>query len=107
MVATKTNVKQLSWVPEKGEHRISVDVSKVPDIGSLWKFAQSISFHPELTAITYPSRIEVHLMLLHERLSPSTILGLEYTLMIDRLSEVGIVDDAIRHCYGGEMAVEQ
>lgn len=106
MITTKINVKQLDWVPAKGEHRISVDVAKAPDLGSLWTFAESIGFQPELAAIAYPSRLEVHLILLHEHLSPGTILSLESTLMIGRLAEVGIADDAIRHCYGGDMAVE-
>lgn len=106
MITTKINVKQLDWVLAKGEHRISIDVAKAPDLGSLWTFAESIGFQPELAAIAYPSRLEVHLLLLHEQLPPGTVLGLKSTLMIERLAEVGIRDDAIRHCYGGEMAAE-
>ena len=106
MITTQINVKQLDWVPAKGEHRISVDVAKVPDLGNLWTFAESIGFQPELAAISYPARIEVHLLLLHEQLSPESVLGLESTLRIERLAEVGIADEAIRHCYGGEMAIE-
>jgi hypothetical protein len=106
MITTQINVKQLNWVPAKGEHRISIDVAKAPDLGILWTFAESIGFHPELAAIAYPAWLEVHLLLLHEQLPPDAVLGLESTMMIERLSEVGITDDAIRHCYGGDMATE-
>lgn len=106
MLTTTINIKQLDWVPGKGEHRISVDVAKVADLGNIWRFAESIGFHPELAAISYPARIEVHLMLLHENLPPDSVLGLESNSMIDQLFDVGVADDAIRHCYGGEMAVE-
>jgi hypothetical protein len=106
MITTQTNLKQLHWVPAQGEHRISIDVTKAPDLGSLWRFAETIGFQPQLAAIAYPSRLDVHLVLLHEQLPPGTVLGLESTVLIERLAEVGIADDAIRHCYGGEMVVE-
>ena len=106
MLTTSINIKQLDWVPVQGEHRISIDVSKVADVGTVWTFAEFVGFHPELAAISYPTRMEVHLVLLHEMLQAATVLGLEHTAMIDRLAEVGVPDDAIRHCYGGDMATE-
>ncbi len=100
----KTNVRQLFWIPAKGEHFISVNVALVPDLGKLWEFAKTLNFNPELAFIQYPNRVEIHLLLLHEQLEPGAIVGFEWNPQIDRLIEVGVPDDAIRHTYGGQMA---
>jgi hypothetical protein len=102
---TVTNIKQLNWIPAKGEHRISVSIAKVPDFRQLWNFAESIEFQPELVAIQRRGQIEIHLSLLQEQLEVGAVLGFDHASLIDRLSEV-VSDQAIWHVYGGEMAVE-
>jgi hypothetical protein len=104
-MSTTTNIKQLSWIPQKGEHRISVNIAKVANLRQVWDFAEGIGFQPELIAIQRRERIEIHLLLLQEQLEPGTVLGFEQLSLFDRLSEV-IPDNAIWHVYGGEMAVE-
>jgi hypothetical protein len=100
----RTNVRQLFWIPAKGEHFISVNVALVPDLGKLWEFTKTIGFKPELASMQYPNRVEIHLLLLHEQLDPSTVVGFEWNPLIDRLIEVGVPDEAVRHTYGGQMS---
>ncbi|NJP12209.1 MAG: hypothetical protein HC866_24375 [Leptolyngbyaceae cyanobacterium RU_5_1] len=101
---TITNLKQLNWIPPRGEHRISINVAKVSNLGRLWNFAESLGFHPELIAMVFPNRVEIQLLLLQEQLEPDAILGFDYDPLIDRFVEVEVPDDAIRHSYGGKMS---
>ncbi|PSB29918.1 hypothetical protein C7B82_10215 [Stenomitos frigidus ULC18] len=78
----------------------------VPDLIKLWEFGHSLGLQPELTVIQYHDRVEVHLLLLHEQLEPGTVLGFEWNALIERLLEVDVPDEAIRHTYGGQMARE-
>ena len=103
MTTTKSNIKQLDWVPSKGERRLSVDISKVKNLGALWTFVESLNCQPELVSIRYNDRTEVHLMVLQEYLEPGTPLKRESNSIGDQLEEFGVPDEAIRHCYGGEM----
>ena len=105
-MTTLTNIKQLSWVPSPGEHRISVNVAKVPDLKALWDFARLLGFAPELVALQRRDRLEVHLLLLQEHLEPGTVLGLETGEQIERL-EILIPAHAIVHVFGGQMEIEE
>ncbi|XHX79468.1 MAG: hypothetical protein RBJ76_05925 [Stenomitos frigidus ULC029] len=106
LTTTNINLKQLDWVPQPGEHRFSVDVSKVTDLVRVWELASAAGAKPELAAIVFPSRVEVHLMLVQEQLPSGTVLGFELDALRAELESMNIPDDAIRHTYGGQMAVE-
>jgi hypothetical protein len=102
------NLKQLRWIPKRGEHRISVNVAGVPNLREVWGIAEEMGYKPELVAFNYPNRIEIHLLLLQEQLEPGTVLRFDdpHNALIDRLLDI-FDSDAIRHSYGGAMAAEE
>jgi hypothetical protein len=101
----KTNVREVPRIPRPGEVYISANLGKVNDPKVLWNAAESVGFEPELVAIQFPDRIEIHLLLHYEQCEPGTLLGGEFDTQLDALVAAGIPDEGIRFVYGGSRAI--
>ncbi|PSB33930.1 hypothetical protein [Stenomitos frigidus] len=101
MTATATLVKGIrtvKYIPSLGEHQLSINLG-LADHATVFEFARTQGFVPEIVQISTVQGLEIHALLLSERVDQSPLNGSNLSEALDYLADK-INADAIRHVYG-------
>ncbi|MCY7390639.1 MAG: hypothetical protein LH647_03795 [Leptolyngbyaceae cyanobacterium CAN_BIN12] len=96
-------LKALSYPPQRGEHYLSVDLTRVDDVVKVFAVATELGFKPELVQITTrKGTTEIHALLFCEQTNGEPMASTSLDDRIDQLANE-INEESIRHVYGGRL----
>lgn len=96
--ATVEGIRTIRYIPSPGEHQLSINLG-LADAATVFEFAKAMGFKPEIVQVPSRTGVEIHALLLCERVDSSPLGDSELSEQLDELA-TRINPDAIRHVYG-------